>query len=75
MMDGMNNSWGMGFGYVWIIGFLILVVVIGVIINALQRRKNSNRPKYNSPQDILKTRYAKGEISKNEYDEKRKHIS
>ncbi len=74
-MEGMNNGWGMGYGYGWIIGLLILVVVVGLILNALQRRKNSNRPKYNSPQDILKTRYAKGEISKNEYDEKRKHIS
>jgi uncharacterized membrane protein len=75
MMDGMNNNWGMWYGYGWIIGLLILVVVIGVIVNAFQRRKNLNRPKYNSPQDILKTRYAKGEISKVEYDEKRKHIS
>ena len=74
-MEGMNNNWGMGYGYGWIIGLLILLVVIGVIISALRRRKNSNRPRYNSPQDILKTRYAKGEISKNEYDEKRKHIS
>jgi uncharacterized membrane protein len=75
MMEGLNNNWGMEYGYVWIIGLLILVIVIGVIVNAFQRRKNSNRPKYNSPQDILKTRYAKGEISKVEYDEKRKHIS
>jgi len=74
-MDGMNNAWGMGYGYGWIIGLLILVVVIGVIVSALKRRKNSNRIKYNSPQDILKIRYAKGEISKDEYDEKRRHIS
>ena len=74
-MDEMNNAWGMGYGYGWIIGLLILVVVIGVIVSALKRRKNSNRIKYNSPQDILKIRYAKGEISKDEYDEKRRHIS
>ena len=75
MMDGMNNFWEMGNGYGWIIGLFILIIVIGVIVSALQRRKNSNKSKYNSPQDILKIRYAKGEISKDEYDEKRRHIS
>ena len=75
MMDGMNNGWGMGDGYGWIIGLIVLVAFIGVIVSVMQRRKNSDRPKYNSPLDILKTRYAKGEITKDEYDEKSKHIS
>jgi putative membrane protein len=74
-MDGMNNFWGMGNGYGWIIGLLLLIVIIGVIVNVMKQKKNSNRPKYNSPLDILKTRYARGEISKDEYDEKRRHIS
>ena len=73
MMDGLNNGWGMGIG--WIVGLIVLAIFIGLIINAMRRTKNSNRPKYNSPQDILKIRYAKGEISKEEYDEKRRHIS
>ena len=75
MVDGMNNCWGAGYVYVWIIGLLVLIVIIGLIVNVMKQRKNSNRPKYNSPLDILKTRYAKGEISKDEYDEKRRHIS
>jgi len=75
MMVGMNNSWGMGYGYGWIIGIFIFIVIIGVIVNALRHRKNSNKSKYNSPHDILKIRYAKGENSKDEYDEKRRHIS
>ncbi|MCX6236146.1 MAG: SHOCT domain-containing protein [Bacteroidia bacterium] len=71
MMDGMNNVWGMGYG--WIIGLIVLIFIIGLIVNA--NKKNLNRQKYNSPLDILKTRYARGEISKDEYDEKRRHIS
>ena len=74
-MDCMNNGWGMGDGYGWIIGLIVFIAFIGVIVSVMQRRKNSDRPKYNSPLDILKTRYAKGEITKDEYDEKRKHIS
>ena len=74
-MEEMNNFLGMGNGYGWIIGLIVLVVVIGVIVSAMTHKRKTTRPKYNSPQDILKTRYAKGEISKDEYDEKRNHIS
>jgi putative membrane protein len=75
MMEGMNNGWGMGHGYGWIIGLIVLVVIIAVIVSAMTHKRKSPRPKYNSPQDILKKRYAKGKISRDEYDEKRKHIS
>lgn len=74
MMDGMNNLMEMGNGYGWIIGLVVLVVVLALIASAASR-KRSSKPKYNSPQDILKTRYAKGEISKDEYEEKTRHIS
>ena len=75
MVGGMNNAWGMGNGYTWIIILVVFIVIVGLIISGVSRRKNSNKTKYNSPQDILKIRYAKGEISKDEYDEKRRHIS
>jgi putative membrane protein len=74
MMDGMNNFWEMGNGYGWIIGLVVLVVVIALVASAMSRKK-SGMQKYNSPHDILKIRYAKGEITKDEYDEKTRHIS
>ena len=52
MMEGMNDGWGMGNAYGWLTGLIVLVVVIGVIVIALQHRKNSTKSKYNSPQDI-----------------------
>ena len=75
MMDGMNNAWGFEMGYGWVISLILLVVIIGLPAESSRRRKNAREQKYNSPQDILKTRYAKGEISKDEFDEKRRHIS
>jgi putative membrane protein len=75
MMDGMNNAWGFEMGYGWVICLIVLVVIIGLTAESSRRRKNAREQKYNSPQDILKTRYAKGEISKDEFDEKRRHIS
>ena len=74
MMDGMSNAWSLQIGYGWIIGLIVLVVFIGLISESNRRRKNASR-KFDSPQDILKTRYAKGEISRDEFDEKRRHIS
>jgi len=74
-MDGMDNFWGIGYGYIWVIGLIVVAVILGVIVNAVKRRKIVNRPKYNSPHDILKIRYVKGEISKEEYDDKKRHIS
>jgi putative membrane protein len=58
-------------GYGWIIGLIVLVVVI---VSAMKHKRKSTSPKYNSPQDILKTRYAKGEISKNEFNERKKNL-
>ena len=74
MMDGMGNAWSLQIGYGWIIGLIVLVVFIGLISESNRRRKNASR-KFDSPQDILKTRYARGEISRDEFDEKRRHIS
>lgn len=39
MMDGMNNSWGMGYGYGWIFGLLVLVVIIWLVYNVLNKNK------------------------------------
>jgi hypothetical protein len=39
MMDGMNNGWGMGNGYGWIIGLIILVVVIGLAFKLVSQNK------------------------------------
>ncbi len=74
MMDGMSNAWSLQIGFGWIISLIVLVVIIGLISESNRRRKNASR-KFDSPQDILKTRYAKGEISRDEFDEKRRHIS
>ncbi len=75
MMNGMNNAWGFEMGFGWIIALIVLIVFIVLIAESGRRRKNARNQKFNSPLDILKTRYAKGEISQNEFEEKRKQIS
>jgi putative membrane protein len=73
MMNGMDHFWGIGWG--WIIGLIILVIVIWMIVRTLNQKSSRNQPDNKTPLDILKERYARGEISKQEYVDKKKTIS
>jgi len=66
MMDG--QYWGMGWG-MWFIPLLIISLII-----FLYKNNNSSTQK-ETPMEILKKRYAKGEITKEQYEEmKKKHL-
>ena len=68
MMNWGNCGWGMGFGWIWMILFWGLVIAgIVYIVRALSRRAGRSWPE-ETPLDMLKKRYAKGEITKEEFD-------
>jgi len=70
---------GMGWGGMWFGSFFGLVV-IGLLIWAVISFANSNRsrndatPQQQSPLDILKKRYASGEITKEEFERMKKEL-
>lgn len=73
MMDGIGHGWGMGFG--WLIVIIIILLIVWLIIRYAGRSNRQGRdfdPKSKSSLDILKDRYARGEIDKSEFEEKRK---
>ncbi len=71
---------GMGYYYPFhwfgmIIGFIFLVLIIAGITLIIRSFMGTKAGDQKRAIDILKERYAKGEISKDEYLEKKKDIS
>jgi putative membrane protein len=67
------GNWGhmMGYGYGGGFMWLIFLILVGFVIYALlqsSKSKDSNVSIIETPLDILKKRYARGEIDKEEYD-------
>jgi putative membrane protein len=82
------GDWGMmgpgmmgGFGFMWlmpIFWIVILGLIIWAIVAVVGRSAESGgqgSPKSDSALEILKQRYARGEISKEEYEQKKKDIT
>ncbi len=76
----MGPYWMRGFGSMLLMGFF-WIVVIGIVIWGfsviLRRPKEPERSisHADSPMEILKRRYAKGEIDQEEYETKKKDLS
>lgn len=68
-----NNDWGMHMMWIFWLPILILIIVFIVRIignnDAFRRLKEKE-----SPLDILKRRYANGEISTEEFEERRNKL-
>ncbi len=70
MMNGM-------FGGMWFFGIVLIVFIVWVItqfINKNQQSNFSNMVEKETPMDILKKRYSKGELTKDEFEEMKKDL-
>ena len=76
------GGWGMmgGFGFMWLMPILWIVIlglIIWAIVAAVGRSgesKGQGSAKTDSALEILKQRYARGEINKEEYEQKKKDL-
>ncbi len=84
---GQYGGWGMmgpgmmgGFGWGWFMPIFMIIfwglVIWGIValVRGLSGSRGSDSSKADSPLEILKSRYAKGEIDKEEYEEKKKDL-
>lgn len=74
-------EWGhmmhFGFGYGGIFMWIIFLIVIGLLIYFIvqtQKTKDRTPTQNESPLDILKRRYAKGELTREEYEKMKKDL-
>ena len=68
---------GWGIGPLFMIAFWVLVILAMVYVGkALMSRgsEGSTPPESETPLEILKKRYARGEVNKEEFEEKRKDL-
>lgn len=70
MMQGFGNyCYGMGFGWIFMILFWVIVIFIVVYL-----AKKIGSGEKETAEEILKKRYARGEISKEEFERLQKDI-
>mgnify|MGYP006282050707 FL=1 len=65
---------GIGMGWGWIIGLILLVLVIWLVVRSTTQTVDSENKTEETALDVLKKRYARGEISKEEFEEKKKDL-
>lgn len=72
--DGSGPPWyGMIFGPIMMIAFVVItVLIIAWVLRAVGLGWQSSHPPMESPLDVLKRRFARGEIDRTEYEERRK---
>ncbi len=78
---GPENWWGHGFGFMWLIPLIFLVVFLFFLRGIFSRRGSmgcsshgEHASNQESAQDILDKRYARGEITKDEYEAMKKTL-
>ncbi len=69
-MNGMSG----GMWFFWIALIVFIVWVITQFINKNQQSNFSNMVEKETPMDILKKRYSKGELTKDEFEEMKKDL-
>ena len=75
------GGWGMGFGFVFMILFWVLIVlgIVALVRWLMPPRGNggpgaAERPSDRTPLEIVQERYARGEIDRTEYEQKKRDL-
>lgn len=71
-----NSGYAMGHGFGWVLMILfwaVIIVLVLYLVKALAGRSANDR-KGSTPEEILKARYARGEITREEYHRMKREI-
>ncbi|MBK9130042.1 MAG: SHOCT domain-containing protein [Gammaproteobacteria bacterium] len=73
MGDIGNFGWGMGFGWLFMLIFWGLVI-LGIAALVKWMVSSRGEPREKTPLEILRERYARGEIGRDEYEQKKRDL-
>lgn len=71
---GFDNMGMFGFGMGWFIQLVLLAVIIWAVFYFLRHNREIDSQSKNDAMNTLKNRYAKGEISKEEFERIKKDL-
>jgi putative membrane protein len=70
-----GEGWGWGFGMLSMVGLWILVIVgLVLVVKWVGSASDRSGPVRESALEVLKKRYAKGEIGREEFDQKKRDL-
>ncbi len=71
-------GYDMMYGYNWIFMLFSMLLIVGIVLLAVwlfrQSSTGTGHSREETPLDILKKRYAKGEIDKEEFEQKKRDL-
>jgi putative membrane protein len=70
-----GGGWGMGFGGLFMLLPLAVLVLLVVGLARLYDNNRSREPNHRTAREILDERFSKGEIDRQDYEERRKALS
>lgn len=73
-MMGNEEHFFYGGGVMWIFWILLIAGIVFIMLNMTKGNNNKPSIENDSPLEILKKRYARGEIDEEEYERRRKEL-
>ena len=76
--NGMFSGWGMGWGFGWVfmlIFWALILLGIAALVKWLIGASTGGGTREKTPLDLLKERYARGEIDQEEFERKKRDLS
>ncbi len=74
MMHGGNFGWGMGLGWIYMIVFWAAIFTAVIYLVKLVERKSESAIRHETPLDVIKRRFAHGEITREEFERMRDEL-
>ncbi len=69
------SGWGFGGGFMMLFFWALVILLIVWFAKSARSENHSDANREKSPMEILKERYAKGEIDQKEFEEKKKDLT